>query len=60
MRLGYEQAYEALNLADGRRSVREIHQWLQAEFGPLPLQDVADYLDALAGIGVLQMQSAPQ
>lgn len=46
--------YEALNLVNGQRSVREIRDWLMAEFGPVPVQAVADYLAALAGIGVIR------
>lgn len=47
-------AYEALNLVDGRRSVARIHADLAAIYGPLPAELVADYLAALARIGVLR------
>lgn len=46
-------AYEALNLVDGDRSVREIHAWLAASLAPVPLKAVEDYLAALAEIGVV-------
>ncbi len=45
--------YEALNLVDGRRSVRQIRDALTASEGPVPLAEVAEYLDDLARIGVL-------
>jgi len=46
-------AYEALNLVDGERSVSDIRDWLVAELGGVPLAYVAEYLAALASIGVL-------
>ena len=47
-------AYEALNLVDGVRTVSDIRDWLLEEFGgDIPLADVADYLAALAQIGIL-------
>jgi aminopeptidase YwaD len=50
---GAEYAYEALNLADGRRSVRQIRDDLAAIYGPLPVATVAEFLRTLARIGVL-------
>jgi hypothetical protein len=50
---GGTYAYEALNLVDGKRSVYQIHEWLVAEFGPIPYALVEDYLEALASIDVL-------
>ncbi len=46
-------AYEALNLVDGRRTVRQIRDDLAAIYGPVPLEEVAEYLDVLRRIGVL-------
>jgi aminopeptidase YwaD len=51
---GEEYAYEALNFADGRRSVRQITDELSAECGDVPLELVVEYLGALKRIGVLQ------
>jgi len=51
---GGEYAYEALNLVDGERSVREIRDDLAAIYGPVPLAEVAEYLAALERIGVLR------
>ncbi|MBT8066525.1 MAG: hypothetical protein KJO09_04745, partial [Gammaproteobacteria bacterium] len=50
---GYAMAYEALNLVDGRRTVSDIRDWLVAEFGTVPVEAVAEYLQALESIGVL-------
>jgi aminopeptidase YwaD len=50
---GSDYAYEALNLVDGRRSVNQIRDALTAIYGPVPLAEVAEYLDDLARIGVL-------
>ena len=50
-----EYLYEALNLVDGKRSVSEIRNWLTAEFGPVPLHYVNEYLDALRSIHVLRV-----
>jgi aminopeptidase YwaD len=45
--------YEALNLVDGRRSVGEIRDELAATIGAAPLEEVAEYLDVLARLGVI-------
>jgi hypothetical protein len=50
---GDEYAYEALNFADGRRSVWQIAAELSAEYGGIPLDLVIEYLGALNKIGVL-------
>ncbi len=39
-------AYEIVNFVDGRRSVGEIRDAVAAEYGPIPLDVVADYLKA--------------
>jgi aminopeptidase YwaD len=54
LHLDEEQAYEALNLVDGKRSVQQIHHWLMAEFGPVAMTEVDKYLKALAKIQVIQ------
>jgi len=51
---GDEYAYEALNFADGKRNAREITDELAAEYGPVSLELVVEYLQALKKIGVLQ------
>lgn len=50
---GASFGYEALNLIDGRRSVGEIRDDLAATVGDAPLEEVAEYLDVLARLGVL-------
>jgi aminopeptidase YwaD len=50
---GEEYAYEALNFADGRRSVQQIADELTAEYGAVPLDQVAEFLQALDKIGLL-------
>lgn len=51
---GGEYAYEVLNFVDGRRTVRDIRDVVSAVYGPVPEQLVAEYLEALAEIGVLE------
>ncbi len=48
------QAYEALNLVNGRRSVAEIRDWMLAEFGKCDAQALVTYLRALEKIGVVR------
>jgi hypothetical protein len=50
---GETYALEALNFVNGKRSVQEIRDALAAQFGPVPLEPVAEYLAALETIGVL-------
>jgi hypothetical protein len=50
---GEEYAYEALNFADGRRTAQQIANDLSAEYGPVPLELVVEYLQALKRIGVV-------
>jgi hypothetical protein len=50
---GEEYAYEALNLADGRHSVRQITNELSTEYGSVPVELVTEYLEALKHIGVV-------
>ena len=51
---GEEYAYEVLNFADGRRNAQEIRDAVSAEYGPVPLELVAEYLEALKKIGVVE------
>ena len=43
--------YEIVNSIDGTRSVSEIRDTVSAEFEPLELKAVAEYLDLLARVG---------
>lgn len=49
-----EYAYEVLNFADGKRNAQEIRDAVSAEYGPVPLELVAEYLRALEKIGVVE------
>jgi aminopeptidase YwaD len=51
---GEEYAYEVLNFADGKRNAQEIRDAVSAEYGPVPLEVVAEYLKALEEIGVVE------
>ena len=46
--------YEALNLVDGRRSVRQIRDELAVTVGPAPVEEVAAYLAVLERLGVIR------
>jgi hypothetical protein len=51
---GEEYAYEALNFANGLRTVGQITGALSIEYGPVPQELVLEYLQALEKIGILQ------
>jgi len=51
---GEEYAYEVLNFADGKRNALEIRDAVSAEYGPVPLEIVLEYLQALEKIGVVE------
>jgi len=51
---GEEYAYEALNLVDGKRDTRAIREMLSAEYGPVPLELVAGYLESLQAAGLIE------
>ncbi len=48
--------YEILNLVDGKRSVQAIRDYIAAAYGPIAVDDVADYLKLLEKIGVVRME----
>jgi hypothetical protein len=47
-------AYEIVNFVNGKRAVGEIRDAVSAEYGPLPVNLVAGYLDACAEAGVIR------
>jgi len=51
---GEEYAYEVLNLTDGKRNAQEIRDAVSAEYGPVPLEIVEEYLRALEKIRVIE------
>lgn len=50
---GGEYAYEVLNFVDGKRNAQQIRDAVSAEYGPVPLEYVVEYLRALESIGVV-------
>jgi aminopeptidase YwaD len=49
-------AYEIVNFVDGKRSVGEIRDAVAAEFGPIPLDVVADYLKACEEAKIVELR----
>jgi len=47
-------AYEIVNFVDGKRSTGEVRDAVSAEYGPLPLSLVTDYLNACIEANVMQ------
>jgi aminopeptidase YwaD len=47
-------AYEIVNFVNGKRTVGEIRDAVSAEYGSLPVNLVADYLDACSEAGVIR------
>ncbi len=46
-------AFEGLNLVDGRRSIAEIRDILSGRYSPVPLGEIAQYLELLARARVI-------
>ncbi len=53
---GSEYTYEILNLVNGTNTVSDIRNALSAEFGPVPIEMVVEYLEALESIDVVRTQ----
>jgi hypothetical protein len=51
---GEEYAYETLNFADGKHDAQHIRDGAAAEYGPVPLELIVEYLKALEKIGVVK------
>lgn len=47
-------AYEILNFVNGKNTVADIRNRVSAEFGPVPIEYVAEYLSALQSINVIR------
>lgn len=47
-------AYEIVNFVNGKRTAGEIRDAVSAEYGPLPVNLVVDYLNACAEAGVIE------
>jgi aminopeptidase YwaD len=53
---GEEYAYETLNFVDGRRNAQQIRDAVSAEYGPVALDIIVEYLQALEKIGVISQK----
>jgi hypothetical protein len=51
---GEQYAYEVLNFVDGKRNAWEIRDAVSAEYGPVPLEVVVEYLKGLEKIGIVE------
>jgi hypothetical protein len=51
-------AYELLNLVDGKRTVSEIRDVLSGRYSPIPVAEIAEYLDVLARADVVHFTPA--
>ena len=52
--LSERYAYEIVNFIDGKRTVGEIRDAVSAEYGPLAVELVHDYLEACREAGIVQ------
>ena len=52
---GGEYAYDVLNLVNGRRTVQDIRDVVSAVYGPVSLELVVEYLQALKSIRVIEL-----
>ncbi len=50
--------YEILNFVNGKRTVGEIRDAVSAEYGPLSVDLVADYLGALSAANIIRMAAS--
>tara|TARA_R110002050_G_scaffold49240_1_gene114546 strand:+ start:1660 stop:3708 length:2049 start_codon:yes stop_codon:yes gene_type:complete len=50
---GAEYGYETLNLVNSKHSISDIRNILSAQFGPIPIAIVSEYLEALESIKVI-------
>jgi len=53
-----DRAYEALNFADGKRSVQDIVLALSAEFGPVEARTVLSYFEILEKAGLMTLKKS--
>jgi hypothetical protein len=54
-RFGHYYLYETLNFADGVRDLGRIHELVAAEYGPAPLEEIAEYFRLLESVGVVSL-----
>jgi aminopeptidase YwaD len=58
IKLGGLYAYEVLNYVNGKRTVGEIRDAVAAEYGPVAIELVSDYLNALAEAKIISYREA--
>jgi hypothetical protein len=51
---GGDYAYEILNFVNGRRQAAEIRDLVSAAYGPVPLDHVVEYMQALQTAGLVE------
>lgn len=56
LKLGGYKAYEALNFADGKRSVYDIALAVSAEYGPVEARDVYEFFVLLEKAGLVRLE----
>lgn len=56
IRLGENEAYEALNYADGKRSAADIARAVSATYGPQKGADILEYFKVLADAGLIEFK----
>jgi hypothetical protein len=49
--------YEALNFANGKRTIREIRDAVSAEYEPVDVADIEQYFRFLESVGVVSIGS---
>jgi aminopeptidase YwaD len=52
-----EYPYETLNFVDGVLDAQQIRDRVSAEYGPIPLDIVVEYLKALEKVGIIERQN---
>jgi hypothetical protein len=55
---GHYLLFEALNLADGKRNVAEIRDFISAEYEPVNVADVEQYFRFLESVGVVHIRNS--
>ena len=55
LRKDSRMTYEILNFVDGKRSILDIRNAVSAEYEPVPVEWVTEFLDVLSKAGVVRM-----
>lgn len=53
----HDAAYEALNFADGKRSIFDIAKAVSAEYGPVNIMSVHDFFIVLEKAGLVKLKN---